>query len=316
MRGKLQAAAAGAATALAIGAAPALAADRAEVKVGLGTQTPGAGATLKFDIVFRNPDDPNGKPPVITGGVYRLPEGTRVNTGAVPQCTASDDELRARGPSACPAESRVGSGTLTAVTGFGPPTDPVSGDVHVFNGPGQIIEVVTAPGTEATAGFDRLTVSGSNLIAHPPSTPGGPPDGQTAIKEIHLTIDRAGYATAPPTCDRRAGWAYGGSLDFADGSHAEVAHVLPCTAVRPALALAMQPRRVRIGRSTTFRFVVRSSDAACVRGAKVRFAGKRARTSVQGLAAITTRLKRAGTYRVSVSKRGCRTARGSVTATR
>jgi hypothetical protein len=306
----------GAAVALAAcGSAPAQAADRGDFTLGLGTRTPGAATTVRFDIVFRNPDDPNAKPPPITGGVYRLPAGLRIATDAVPQCTATDDELRSRGPDACPADSRVGAGTLRAITGFGPPADPADGDVTVFNGPGQMIEVVTAHGTTATVGFDRLTIDGNRLIAHPPSTPGGPPDGQTAIKEIHLLIDRTGYATTPPTCARSAGWEYGASLEFADGGRAEVSHVLPCTRVRPALALTTQPRRARAGRRTTFRFALRSSDAACVRGAKVRFAGRRAHTNARGLAAITTTLQRSRSYPISVSKRGCKTARGAVTAT-
>lgn len=316
MRGKLQRAAGATAAALVLGTAPAQAAERGDFVFELGTRTPGAGATMKFDVVYRDPDDPNAKPPPITAGTFRLPEGTRIDQDAVAKCRASDEELRAQGTSACPADSRVGGGTLTAVTGFGPPADPVTGQVTVFNGDGELIELVTVPDTGRTAGFDRLTVKGSTLTAHPPATPGGPPDGRTSIKEIHITVDRPGYAFAPPLCPGRDGWAYGASFEFGDGGKAEVARTLDCVAGRPALALSTQPRRARVGRRTTFRFALRSSSPACVRGAKVRFAGKRARTNARGLTAITTKLGAVRTYPVSVSKRGCKTARGTVVATR
>jgi hypothetical protein len=224
-----------------------------------------------------------------------------------------------QGSSACPADTKVGSGTLTAITGFGPPADPVTGDVTVFNGDKQLIEIVTVPGSTTSAGFDRLTIEGNTLTAHPPSTPGGPPDGRTSVKDIHLTVDRAGYATAPPDCPA-GGWRYGASYEFANGAKHEIEHTLPCRAsqrvARPALALAASPRRLRAGRRATVRFMVRSASAACRRGAKVRFAGKRALTDASGRATIRTKIHRAGRHPVNVSRRGCRTARGFVTVVR
>ena len=91
-------------------------------------------------------------------GMFRLPAGTRIDTNAVAKCTATDEELRAQGRRRpAPRARKVGAGTLTAVTGFGPPADPVAGEVTVFNGDGQLIELVTVPDTDRSAGFDRLT---------------------------------------------------------------------------------------------------------------------------------------------------------------
>ena len=206
MRGKLHTAAGVTAAALLIGTGTASAqGSYGDFRFDLGTQQPGAGATLRFDVAYRNPSDPNAKPPPVSGAVFRLPEGTRIDTNAVPQCAATDEQIRAQGSAACPAASKVGTGTLTAITGFGPPADPVQGDVHVFNGDRQLIEIVTVPDTDRAAGFDRLTIEGSTLTAHPPATPGGPPDGRTSVKDIHLVVDRAGYATAPPTCPPAGG---------------------------------------------------------------------------------------------------------------
>jgi hypothetical protein len=290
----------------------AAAADRADFVLDMGTREQGAGAALRLDVVLRHPDDPNAKPPPITGATYRLPAGTRIDTAAVTRCAATDDEIRAVGPSACPADSRVGGGTLTAMTGFGPPTDPLAGDIHAFNADGQIIEVVTAPGTDRVAGIDRLTVAGSTLTAHPPMTPGGPPDGQTSIREVHLLVDRPGYATAPPTCPIAGRWSYGATAQFADGGTGVVSGTLACARELVPLRLTAEPRRIRAGRSSTVRFVVQSSDPDCVSGAAVRFIGRRVVTDARGVATIRTTPARAGRRRASVAKPGCRPARTSV----
>ena len=315
MRRKVQGAAGAVLMLMAIAPA-AQAGERGDFTLDLGTRTPGAAATFTFDVAYRNADDPNGKPPPISGATFRLPAGTSIDQNAAAKCTATDEQLRAQGRNACPADSRIGGGTLTAITGFGPPADPINGDATVFNGNGEIIELVTLPGTNQTAGFDRLKVNGDVLTAHPPSTPGGPPDGRTAIKDIHLVVDRAGFAKAPPTCTRGKGWDYSASFEFGDGTRGEVAKTLACTATRPALALAAQPASIRAKRRTTVRFRVRSTSSDCIRGAKVRFASKRARTSARGIATITTTVGRARTLPVNVSKRGCKTARGTVAVTR
>jgi len=319
MRRKVQGVAGAVATAVALTAGAAWAqGDYGDFAMDMGTKQPGAPATLQFDIVYRNGSDPNGKPPPISGAVFHLPEGTGIDTNAVPRCTATDEEIRAVGTGACPADSKVGSGKLTAITGFGPPADPANADVTIFNGDRQLIEVVTAPDTDRALGSDRVTIEGSTLTAHPPATPGGPPDGRTSVKEIHLMIDRTGYATAPPDCPSGGRWSYSSSYEFADGSRDENAGTLECSragAARPLIAVAARPATVRAGHRVTVRFGVRSSRASCRVAAKVRFAGKRAFTDSRGRARITTKL-RPGRHRFSVSKRGCRTARGTLTATR
>jgi hypothetical protein len=173
---------------------------------------------------------------------------------------------------------------------------------------------VTVPGSQTVAGMDRLTIEGNVLTAHPPSTPGGPPDGRTAVKDIQIKIDRAGYVTAPPECGS-AGWGYSAHYEFENGATQDVWHAHECARqpVSPnVMGIEARPNRIRAGRRVRVHFVVRSPSAACRRGAKVRFAGKRARTNARGRAAITVRLRRAGRYPMNVSSRGCRTARGFV----
>ena len=319
MQRKLQLAAAVLGTCAASGLAPAAAgaADRGDFVLDLGTGQPEANATVKIDIVLRHPDDPNAKPSPLRAAQLRLPSGTRIDTSNIPRCDATDEELRARGTSACPAESRVGGGTLIAMTGFGPPADPGRYDMNAYNGGTELIETVSRPGTSAVVAVDRVGISGDTLNPRPPKTPGGPPEGETAVKEVHLVFDRPGFVTTPG-CTTGT-WSYGSTFEFADGAVDVESRTLPCDRARstaPALAFASKPARARVGERTTFRFRVRSADAGCMSGAKVRFAGRRARTDSRGRATITTTLRSAGAYRLSASKRGCRAARGSVVAVR
>jgi hypothetical protein len=201
--------------------------------MGLTSSQPGSSSGFSFHVVFRHPKDPNAKPPPVTKVVLHSPQGTRFDTAGVPRCEASDAELRALGNNGCPQSSRVGAGTLTAMSGFGPPFDPLHGDNTVYNGPGQIIELITVQGTNVTAGFDRLTVDGSTLTGHPPFTPGGPPDGQTAIRSIDFEIPAragtaGGYITSPTVCPPNGRWTSTGEFGFADGGAETVSSRTPC----------------------------------------------------------------------------------------
>jgi hypothetical protein len=257
-----------------------------------------------------------------------------VDLGAVPQCEATDEEFRALGPRACPPESQVGEGTLEARTGT--PADPIHGDVTAFNGVGEIIELVTVPGTDRVAGMDRLTVEGSTLTAHPPAVPGGPPDGRTAVREVHLVLPaRAGtdgrpYVSTPSACPADGLWRSLGTFTFNDGGSGTASATTPCVAAaqpapaasaaapvraRPGLRVRLvSPRRVRAGRRT--RFVVRVSSAVptCTRHATVRIGRARGVTDARGRATLVTRVRRR--FRVRVTRPGCAGVRRAVSVHR
>ena len=244
---------------------------RSELDIRFDSRVPGSPTGVTFHVLYKHPDDPQGKPPPITAGLFELPPGTRIDGGAAPACKASDAELRAGGRDACPAESRVGAGALTAITGAGAPVDPVHADVTVFNGGDQLIELVTAKDGEAVLGMDRLTIEGSALRAHPPATPGGPPDGRTAIREIEISIPARGRLLVTPAgCPAAGVWTSRGSFEFGDGGRSQVATTTPCTAARPERVrtrLFVRPRRVSAGRRVRFRARVRSSSSSCARHA-------------------------------------------------
>ena len=288
--------------------------DRAELELGLGSQAAGSGSGLSLHVVYRDPANPEGKPSPIEKVVVNAPEGTRFDTAALPPCTASDDEFRMRGLSACPPETKVGEGKLIAFTGT--PADPVRADLTLFNGREELVEVVSFEGTDRVAGIDRLHVDGSRLTGNPPATPGGPPDGRTAVHDIRFTIPaRTGaggrsYITTPARCPSSRVWTSTGDFGFADGSTAFVRATTPCRPpARPRLAVS--PGRVRAGRSATYRFRVLPAGSACARGSAIRFAGRRLRTDGSGRASARVRLNRTGARNAWVVTRGCR-ARATV----
>ena len=161
-------------------------------------------------------------------------QGIRIDGGAVPSCSATDAEFRAMGRDACPVASRVGTGRLVAITGFGAPVDPVEGDVTVFNGGDELTEVVFAKGTNTVLGMDRLEVRGNRLVAHPPATPGGPPDGRTSIRSIDLELPaRRGsrgrpFVRAPGACPADGSWRSTARYRFADGGSTTLTSETPC----------------------------------------------------------------------------------------
>jgi hypothetical protein len=81
---------------------------------------------------------------------------------------------------------------------------------------------------------------------------------------------------------------------------------------KPRLRVKVRPRRVRAGKRKRFAFVVRGRRNRGVRGAGVRFAGKRARTGRRGRARIVVRFRRRGLRSVRATKKGYRPGRARV----
>ena len=321
----------GAAAVALTGAGPAAAAPLAEFSFGFETAAPATATGLRFHVIYRDPENPEGKAPALKEAAFALPPGTRVDNDAVPKCAATDEQFRARGRDACPADTRIGDGHLVATTGA--PGDPVRGDVTVFNGDGQIIELVTFAGTNQTAGLDRLTVEGSTLRAHPPTTPGGPPDGKTTIREVKIAIPaRGSLVTTPPSCPAGATWRALGTFLFEGHPETKVPATVGCGTPSPgssvsppsaaggaagpsprpaATVVRVLPRRVRSGRTTRVRVAV---TGPCAAGATVWIGLRRARTDAAGRVTMRVRIRR--TAAVRVTRRGCPAARGRLMAVR
>lgn len=198
-----------------------------------GSHALGSATTADIHIVYRDPKDADAKPSPIRHLVIELPPGTRIGLATVPACTASNEELQATGPSACPPESQVGDGTLIAITGFGPPADPFTGKATVFNTGEGIVEVIQDPQSGGVIAVDRIMAKGSTLTGNPPSTPGGPPDGQTSVRQIDFHFPaETGYFKTPTACPSSGNWLSSAAFTFADATTQNVSSTTPCD--RPA----------------------------------------------------------------------------------
>src|SRR5436305_4800988 len=114
----------GAAVAAAIvtlaGAAVASTYGRTVVALPFTTRQPSTSTGLRISIHYRDEHDPNAKPKTFHKLEIELPAGIGIDQGVVPACTASDSELMAQGPSACP-HRHVGDGPASLMTRFPPP---------------------------------------------------------------------------------------------------------------------------------------------------------------------------------------------------
>lgn len=204
------------------------------------TVAAGASTGMSAHIVY---PDYGGKPKPIARLLVELPVGTRFDEEVVPACTASDAELVLLGTGACPPESRVGGGSGTVVTGFGPPIDPITGDLHVYHAPGQLVNLGTPPDSDRVLAIARGRIEGSRIVYTPssdtpPIAPGGPPDGRTSSKEVILrTEERSsgdrGFMTTPATCPKGGAWTFRFTATYEDGTSDAATSSSPCRKHRP-----------------------------------------------------------------------------------
>jgi hypothetical protein len=205
---------------------------RADFTLDFGATKPGAPTTVRLRILYKG-SSADAKPSPIRKIVIATPAGARYDTNALPRCGASNDQLMAEGDAACPPASRLGGGQLTAITGFGPPIDPFVGDSSIYNVDGGFAEIVKERSSQRPLGTDRFQIKGSRWIGNPPTTPGGPPDGETAVRRIDFTYaPKAPWAITPPSCPSDRRWRSTGTFTYADGVTVTVPDDTPC--VRPA----------------------------------------------------------------------------------
>ena len=292
-----------------------------ELRFDFSSQAPATGTAMTLHIRYtKTGGDANDKPSPIRSFQLDAPAGTTFHTAKVAACEASDAEVMLQGPDACPSASRIGNGTVTVVTGFGPPFDPFVSPTPVYNDGKGWLEISQTPSSPAvTIAVTRLAVSGSRVSGPIGASPGGPPDGETAVSAVDLSFPAStGYITTPRTCPASGRWVATGTFGFADGTTQVVTGDTPCTAPRPApqaaIKAALMPRSVPRGRSVRLRVKLRSSDASCVARATVRLPGfGRTRTDSAGRATIVKTFHRTGRRTLTAAKRGCTSGRATLT---
>jgi hypothetical protein len=286
------------------------------------SQAPASNTAMTLHIRYtKTGGDQNAKPSPIRTFQLDAPAGTVFHTARVPACDASDAEIMAAGTSACPSESKTGGGTVTVVTGFGPPFDPFVSPTPVFNdGKGWLEISQTDSNPAVTIAVTRLAVHGSRVSGPIGAAPGGPPDFETAVSAVDLSFPAStGYVSTPPSCPTGGKWVATGTFGFADGTTQVVSDDTPCIRRpaaphrKPAIRASLEPRRVRAGRRVRVEVKLRSSDARCISAVAVRLPGhRRMRTDAAGRATIVKTFRRTGRRTLTATKRGCKSGRASL----
>ena len=274
------------------------------------TDVPGASTGRTYAIDYFDPDDPAGKPHAFSRLRVELAEGARFDTSAIPQCEASDAELVAAGPSACPPETRVGTDETVVDTGFPGPGRYFTVDFVFFNNEDELILLATVRENGARV-VVRGRIAGNTLEIDNPMVPGTPPDGAAAKSQRGQFEPRSAlrdgtqvnYLTTPPTCPRHGFWVNRVTYTYRDGVEQTVADLSPCVgagdADRPAIRLGGVPARCA---PRTFKVDVRVADRSPLRRAVVFVDGRRVRTTKRKLFTQRIRLRgrRGARHRVTV----------------
>ena len=210
-----------------------------------------AGQSSGLRVAIDYPSAPESKPPAVQEVVVRLQPGASIDTSVPARCEASDAELVANGPAACPTGSRVGRGELDVDTGVPGPARILANKATFLNNRGQLIFLLDS-GTRRTV--VRATVKGRTITTEAPPIPGGPPDGFSAVKRVRFTlsaISKGGrnYVTTPARCPA-GGWRNSASFTYRDGVSQTISNRSPCAgnATRadnkaPRIRVAGVPRR-------------------------------------------------------------------------
>lgn len=197
-------------------------------KLRFTTAQPGAPSGLVFRVDYRDPADPEAKPPAVRMVTERLAAGAAFDTSMPEACTAPDPELMLLGTSACPAGSIVGDGLIVLDTGMPQPGRFVSSSVDFLNNDDELIFLNHVAATETPRVVTRAKVRDRTRVSMAPFLPGTPPDG-AAVDTVFARDfviqgpDGDAYVTTPPTCPRRGYWVNRARFAYADGVEQAVA---------------------------------------------------------------------------------------------
>ena len=291
------------------------------------TISPSDSTGIRVQIDYESRDG-GGQPRALRKHTFSFPPGTVYDSAGAGICQASAAELESQGLSACPADSRVGGGTLHAVAQRPPLSHggPLETQLTIFNSSRPkdapsvqhaVLVVISTGGRVQTAFV--APVRGNVLTEEPPVVCAPPgeqppcPNGEITVKSVDYSVQersrRVGgvvhrLMTTPPTCPSSGLWATDHVMEYRDGATATAASSTPC-AGSPRIALTVTPRTARRCRVARFNFTAVTSDGP-VAGATVRFANRRALTDGQGRAAIPARMCAPGLRRAVVVADGLR----------
>jgi hypothetical protein len=186
------------------------------------TQVPGKSTGTDTRLFYKNPNDPKAKPIPVRREEFTFPAGTTYNEAVVPDCKASDAEIRLFGKAACPAASHIGgSEGDTTMSGFGPGEDPL--DMDAWDNAGELVVFGRSHDFPAIGAVARGHRKGQTMIVDVPGGPGGPPDGESALRRIHhifpaRSAGKRALMRTPRKCPKSRHWTFSAKFTFSDGA--------------------------------------------------------------------------------------------------
>lgn len=279
------------------------------------TRATSASSGYRLAIDYADPGNPQGKPYSVAKVVQTLHAGARIDTSVPPRCQTPDAELIARGPAACPAETKIGAGDLEVDLGVGAGPLPriVENDLTYFNADGALILVTESTNTPAIVRTaSRVQVGERTFTSMVPPIPAAPPpDPFLAIRRTNSTLDAVtaggrSFITTPPTCPGSRAWTNTAEFTYRNGTTQTATSPSPCT--RPAGDGGADSERPRIRvrgvpqgcAPRSFRARVRVRDDSRLRRVRVTLDGRRVRTTRRGSFRVRVRAARLGRHRLSV----------------
>ena len=300
------------------------------IQVDLSTGAPGASTSFHPRIDYEA-TDASGQQRALRKHFLTFPAGTVYDSLGAGSCQASAAELEAQGLGACPADSKVGEGTLMVIATKPPASaaGPLATELTLFNArhpkdapaAENALLVAVSAGSGVQAAF-TVPVTGNLAVEEPPPACVVPaesppcPSGEFTARAADYTIAEhsrtvAGQVhrllTTPPSCPEVGRWTFDSLREYRDGGTAlRAGATTPCTpGSAPRLKLAAAPSTVARCRATRFRFTA-TSGGGPVAGATVRFANRSAVTGSDGRASIAARLCRPGPRRATAKAGGFR----------
>jgi hypothetical protein len=285
---------------------------------------PATSTGVRLAIDYVNPDDPNAKPPAVQKVVIAYAPGTTIDTSVPEQCDASNGELTAQGPAACPPASIVGGGEIDLDTGIPGPGRIAQNDVTLINNRDELILLLESRSEPRSRVVARAVVQGGTITSEVAPVPGGPPDGFTAIKRVRLTADarsagqgagRRNYVTTPASCPAGGAWTNTVTFTYRDGVTQTARSSSPCVpagggSCRRASSVGFRLKRRDLGRVVRVEAFVNGRRALRRSGRDLRRMRLRGlpRSGAMRLRIVTTRST--GTKVISTRTwRGCRKGR-------
>lgn len=199
------------------------------------TSKGGKSAGSTFNLTASDPTNTqgNGQPNPARTTTIIFPKGTIINYKAVKQCSASDLDFQNKGASACPSNTKIGSGTASANTGFPPPITEIGATVTAFNAKKQLILYVVPNNGASNPFVIRALLQGGKTTPKlftkvppnciPPGSPNStPPCGgkEAPLDSFKLTTNKAGKSKSPflktPPCGKSKKWVFTAKLTYRD----------------------------------------------------------------------------------------------------